>query len=118
MDISYQVQSIQGTRVIRVDASSFCMTDGSLIPNNIAGDYTKNLFVVSVNNAAYGKVTVNGSTPDNTVDYNAGTTLTLVAQAESGYEFVGWSNGETTATITVVTNGQPGGVMAIFKAQG
>lgn len=117
MDISYQVQSIQGTRVIRIDSSSFCMTDGALLPNNVAGDYTKNLFVVNTNDTKLGTVTVNGKAPENDTDYPANTTLNLVATATSTGEFVGWSNGETGASITVVTKGQPGGIMAIFKAK-
>lgn len=114
-DISYQVQSIQGVRVLNINASYFCMTTAALSPKPIAGDYTKNMFVVSVNDATMGKVTVNGSAPTNTEDYVANTSLALVATANEGYEFVQWSDGVTNATRTVVTKGQPGGVIAIFK---
>lgn len=115
MDITYQVQSIQGTRVLNINASYFCMTTGSLVPKAIAGDYTKDLFVVSVNAEEMGTVTVNGAAPDNTVGYAANTSLELAASAKSGYEFVMWSDGVTSATRTVVTKGQPGGLIAIFK---
>ena len=115
MDITYQVQSIQGTRVLNINASYFCMTTGSLVPKDIAGDYTKDLFVVSVNDATLGSVTVNGSEPDNTIGYAANTSLELKATALSGAQFVMWSDGVTSATRTVVTKGQPGGVIAIFK---
>ena len=115
MDITYQVQSIQGTRVLNINSSYFCMTTGALAPKDIAGDYTKDLFVVSANDAAMGTVTVNGAAPDNTVGYAANTSLELAASAKSGYEFVQWSDGVTSATRTVVTKGQPGGVIAIFK---
>lgn len=115
MDISYQVQSIQGVRVLNINASYFCMTTASLMPKPIAGDYTKDLFVVSVNDATMGSVTVNGATPDNSVGYTANTSLELAASAQSGYEFVMWSDGVTNATRTVVTKGQPGGLIAIFK---
>ena len=114
-DITYQVQSIQGTRVLNINASYFCMTTGSLVPKAIAGDYTKDLFVVSVNDATLGSVTVNGSEPDNTIGYAANTSLELKATALSGAQFVMWSDGVTSATRTVVTKGQPGGVIAIFK---
>ena len=115
MDITYQVQSIQGTRVLNINSSYFCMTTGALAPKDIAGDYTKDLFVVSANDAAMGTVTVNGATPDNTVGYAANTSLELAASAKSGYEFVQWSDGVTSATRTVVTKGHPGGLIAIFK---
>ena len=114
-DINYQVQSIQGTRVLNINASYFCMTTGSLVPKDIAGDYTKDLFVVSVNDEALGSVTVGGNAPDNTVGYAANTSLELKATAKSGGAFVMWSDGVTSATRTVVTKGQPGGVIAIFK---
>ena len=114
-DISFQVQSIQATRVINVNASSFCMSDGSLLPNDCAGDYTKDVYVVSSNDETLGAVTVDGAKPDNEKDYVAGTSLTLKATATATGEFVCWSTGETAAEITVVTKGQPGGKFAIFK---
>ena len=93
------------------------MSNGSLVPNDLAGDYTKDVFVVTANDATLGSVTVNGSTPDNTVGYAANTTLELVATATGTGEFVSWSDGDTHATRTVVTKGQPQGLMAIFKAK-
>ena len=90
------------------------MSNGSLAPNDLAGDYTKNLFVVTVNDATLGSVTVNGAAPDNTKDYDSNVTLTLKATATGG-TFVGWSDGVTTEERTYVTKGQPAGLTAIFK---
>jgi hypothetical protein len=101
--------------VLNINSSYFCMTTGSLQPKAIAGDYTEDLFVVSVNAEEMGTVTVNGAAPDNTVGYAANTSLELAASAKSGYEFVMWSDGVTSATRTVVTKGQPGGLIVIFK---
>ena len=115
LDIFFQPQSVQGVRVVNISPSSFCMSNGSLAPNDVAGDYTKDVFVVGVNADEMGTVTVNGAAPDNTVGYAANTSLELAASAKSGYEFVMWSDGVTSATRTVVTKGQPGGVIAIFK---
>ena len=114
LDIFFQPQSVQGVRVVNISPSSFCMSNGSLAPNDLAGDYTKDVFVVTSNDATLGTVTVNGATPDNTVGYAAGTTLTLKATASEGV-FQGWSDGVTTAERSVVTKGQPEGLMAIFK---
>lgn len=116
-DISYQVQSVQGTRVVNVNPSAFCMTDAALTPVAGAGDYTEDVFAVSVNDGALGSVTVNGAEPDNTKGYPANTTLTLKATASASGEFVRWSNGKTDAEITVVTKGYPDGITAIFKAK-
>jgi hypothetical protein len=68
-----------------------------------------------VNIAAAGSVTVNGEAPDNTKDYPANTTLTLVATANNNYVFDRWSDGVTTASRTVVTKGMPEALTAIFK---
>jgi hypothetical protein len=64
-----------------------------------------------------GSVTVNGQAPDNNKEYPANTTLTLVATPETGYVVNKWSDGVTTATRTVVTNGNPGALPAFFKVQ-
>lgn len=116
-DISFQVQSVQGTRVLNVNPSHFCMTDAPLAPVKGAGDYTKDTYSVVSSDSAFGTVTVNGAAPDNTKGYAPNTTLELVATATAEGEFVRWSNGQTAATITVVTKGQPEGVVAIFKAK-
>ena len=113
-DIAFQPQAIQGVRVLNIASSYFCMSNGSLAPNAVAGDYTKNLFVVTVNDPTLGSVTVNGVAPDNTKDYDSNVTLTLKATATGG-TFVGWSDGVTTEERTYVTKGQPAGLTAIFK---
>ena len=117
-DISFQVQSVQGCRVKNVNSSVFVMSDGSLTYRSLSGDYTKNSYVVLSNNDQLGTVTVNGSAPDNTQEYEAGVTLALVATAAAGAEFVAWSNGATTASISVTTRGIPEAITAIFKASG
>ncbi|MBR1377981.1 MAG: hypothetical protein IJ557_02500 [Bacteroidaceae bacterium] len=115
-EVLIQVQAKYGTRVLNVNSYAFCMSDGSLAYRALSGDYRKDTFTVLSNNTTLGNVSVNGADPDNTKEYEAGTTLTLVATAESGGEFVKWSNGATAATITVVTKGQPEAITAIFKA--
>lgn len=115
LDIFFQAQSVQGVRVLNIAPSSFCMSNGPLVPNDLAGDYTKDVFVVTTNDETMGTVTVNGAAPDNTVGYAANTSLELVASAKSGAEFMMWSDGVTSATRIVVTKGQPSGLMAIFK---
>jgi len=116
-DISFQVQSIQGTRVVNVNPSHFCMTDAPLAPIAGAGDYTADTYSVVSSDATLGTVTVNGAAPDNTKGYAPNTTLTLKATATAAGEFVRWSNGQVADEITVVTKGQPDGVVAIFKAK-
>lgn len=115
-EIQFQVQSVQGTRVLNVNSSVFCMSNGTLSHRSLSGDYTKDTYTVVANDSALGTVTVNGAAPDNTKDYVQGTTLALVATAKTGATFVAWSNGATSKSISVVTKGQPEAIVAIFKA--
>lgn len=116
-DITFQIQSIQGCRIININPSSYCETTDQLtVPGENAGDYQKDTYTVSVNDNSMGSVTVDGSAPDNTKEYAANSVLALVATAKSGYDFVKWSDGVTTASRSVITKGQPDGIMAIFKA--
>lgn len=117
-DITFQVQSVQGTRVLNVNGSVFAMSDGTLTYRSLSGDYTKNSFVVLSSNPELGSVTVNGSAPDNTKEYAGGVTLALVAIPAAGAEFVAWSNGSTNTSISVTTRGIPEAITAIFKASG
>lgn len=115
-DISWQVQSIQGTRVLNVNPSNFCMTDATLTAISASGDYKKNVFVVTSNDTTMGTVaaTVGGVATTNTTDHLAGTTLVITATKTGTNVFKGWSNGSTENPITVVTKGQPEGLVAIF----
>lgn len=115
LDLQIQVQSVQGCRVVNVNPNAFCMTDAAIEGEYWSGDYQKDTFAVAVNIKGAGTVTVDGTTPDNTKDYAANTTITLAATAAEGYEFVKWSDNNTSATRTVVTTGQPGALVAIFK---
>lgn len=121
-EISWQIQSAQGTRVLNVNASNFCMSDAALTAVGAAGDYKVNTFTVTANDTTNGEVKVNDATPDNTKDYPAGTILTLKASVKtasaSTHEFVKWSNGKTDAEITVVTTGMPESIIATFAAKG
>ena len=113
--VIFQVQGIIGVRVNNITNSCFCMSNGSLAPRPIAGDYVKNVFVVTSNDKTLGTVTVNSAQPDNTKDYAAGTTLTLKATATEAGQFECWGDGDRNETKTVVTNGFPGAIMAIFS---
>ncbi len=117
-DISFQVQSIQGCRVINVNPNAYCESNGTLtIPDENAGDYQKDTYTVSVNSDTMGSVKVDGAAPDDTKEYAAGAVISLEATAKTGYVFVKWSDGVTTASRSVIAKGQPDGMMAIFTAQ-
>ena len=115
-EIQFQVQSVQGTRVLNVNSSVFCMSNGTLTHRSLSGDYTKDTYIVLSSDTTLGTVTVNGAAADNTKNYAQGTTLSLAATPKTGASFVKWSNGATAQNITVVTKGQPEAITAIFKA--
>lgn len=113
-DIFWQIQTIMGTRVLQVAPHAFVMNDGSIQSDIWRGDYEKTSYSAVSNDTTLGTVSVS---PDPTNgEYAAGTTLTLTATPKADAEFVKWSNGATTASITVVTKGRPEGIVAIFKS--
>lgn len=116
-DVFFQPQSAQGTRVFNISASAFAVTDDSMSPIGVSGDYTTANCSVLTNNAEWGTVTVDGK-EQGSEDYPAGTTLALVATATSAGQFVKWSDGNTNATRNYVTNGSLETVVAIFQAKG
>lgn len=117
LDVVWQLQSVQGTRVVNVNPSDFAMSTGSLTPGVVwQGDYQKNTFFVGFD-ATMGKVKVGGSyiTASESKEYSVGTTIQLEAEALASHEFVAWSNGATTPTITITMPDAPDGISAIFK---
>ena len=116
-DIFFQVQSAQGTRVVRIDEAAMAITDAPLAPADLSSDYYEDIYSVLPNDAALGKVQVDGEDVTEQKAYEAGTTLTLKAVALDGAKFVRWSNGMTDAEIKVVTKGQLESIVAYFVAE-
>lgn len=120
LDVVWQIQSVQGTRVVNVNPSDFAISTGTLTPGDLwLGDYTKNTFFVGFDESM-GKVSINSVAMKNgeSKEYAAGTALALKAEALASHEFVGWSNGSKQAEITVTMLDVPMGLTAIFKATG
>lgn len=116
-DVFFQPQSAQGTRVFNISASAFAITDASMSPIGVSGDYTTANCSVLTNKAEWGTVTVNDQ-EQGSEDYPARTTLQLVATATEAGEFVEWSDGVTEPSRNYVTKGSLETVVAIFKAKG
>lgn len=114
-DISFQIQMIAGCRILRVNAAHFVTNGGTIENTYFSGDYQKDSFTVVANDDTMGTVAVSPA-PTNG-EYAKGTTLTLTATAKTGYRFVKWTGATdaTTATASVVTNGQPQAAVAIFE---
>ena len=96
-------------------SSAFVMTNGSIAENVINGDYTNSKLVVNVDPNAGGTVTVNGEAYTEPVEFAANDIITLVATPAEGKHFKSWSNGKTTATITVTATGLPMALTAFFE---
>ena len=112
-DIIFQIQGIYGTRVLNILPSHF-VTNGGVIEDCIwQGDYKKDSYTAVPNDPEKGTVTISPAAVDG--EYAKGTTLTLTAAAKTGAIFKNWSNGATTAQITVVKGEGPEGIVAIFE---
>ena len=114
--ITFQIQGIFGTRILRIEAPFFCTNGGTIEDKYWSGDYQKDSFTVVANNAEYGVVAVSPAPVNG--EYAKGTTLTITATPKTGYKFVRWmgASNATTATANVVTKGQPESAVAIFEA--
>ena len=119
-DIIFQIQTIAGCMVRNIVKSNFVTNGGTIENTYTSGDYNKDAFVAIANDESKGEVSIlNGSTPVvSGSEVEKGTTLTLTAEPKTGYVFDKWSDGRTTATISVVATGDPQGFVAFFKAQG
>lgn len=115
-DIIFQIESIQGTRVLNPFASAFCMTDGSIHENVLGGDYQSSSLSVSFN-AEQGSVKVNGAAYEAGIQYAPNDIIELEAEAKEGYKFAGWSNGKTDKKISLVASGMPMAVVALFVSE-
>ncbi len=114
-DVVFQIQSIQGTRLMNPLASAFVLSSGAIAENVVNGDYTDSKLVITVDPVGKGSVTVNGSAYTEAQDFAANTILTLMATPADGYKFKAWSNGKTTATISVTATGLPMALTAFFE---
>lgn len=115
-DVIFQIQSIQGTRLMNPLPSAFVMNNGSIRENVINGDYTNQKLIVTADNTM-GAVKVNGQAYTTPAEFAPNSIITLKAEPKAGYRFVSWSNGKTDAEITITATGMPMAVTAIFAAE-
>lgn len=114
-DIIFQVQSIQGCRILNPLSSSFAVSTAAITDKLLPGDYQKANLVVTSNDEKLGTVQVDGAKNDPTKEYAPNTSVTLKAVKTGTNKFVRWSNGKTEEQITIVTDGYPMALMAIFS---
>lgn len=112
-DVIFQIQSIQGTRLMSPLSSTFVMSDGSIAQNVVNGDYTNSKLVVSVDGE--GSVKVNGAAYTEAAEFAVNDVIELEAVPASGKTFKAWSNGKTDAKISITASGMPMAVTAFFE---
>ena len=117
-DMVMQIQGLFGAMIVDVNARSFVTNGGTIEMSFNSGDYQKDAVTVVANDAELGEVAIsnNGTAVESGEEVAKGTTLTLTATPKDGAEFVKWSNGSTQNPTSVVTTGDPMGIVAIFKA--
>ena len=119
-NLAIQIQMIAGCRIANPLASAFVTNGGTVEDSYASSDYLKDAFYASANDSKMGTVAIkNGQTDvESGTEVAKGTPLTLTATAETGYEFVKWSNGSTANPTSVVTTGDPQAITALFKKSG
>ena len=74
-------------------------------PVSLISAYQIQSFNVSVSAGSNGTVSVNGTPGNYSQTVNYGTTLTIEATGNTGYDFTQWSDGDTNATRTITVTG-------------
>ena len=118
-DMVFQIQSLFGVALVDITARAFVTNGGVNEGVFDSGDYQADSVTVTANDSTLGTVTIkNGDTPvENGSEVDPGITLTLTATPATGKVFKKWSNGQTNATINIVTTGDPMYFTAIFAAE-
>lgn len=118
-DMVFQIQSLFGVVIKDPTSRAFVTNDGVNEGVFDSGDYQADAVTVTANDPKLGTVTIkNGNTPvENGSEVEPGVTLTLTATPATGKTFVKWSNGQTNATINIVTTGDPMYFTAIFAGE-
>ena len=96
-------------------SSAFAVSTAAITDKLLPGDYQKANLVVTSNDEKLGTVQVDGAKNDPTKEYAPNTSVTLKAVKTGTNKFVRWSNGKTEEQITIVTDGYPMALMAIFS---
>jgi len=118
-DMVFQIQSLFGVVIKDPTARAFVTNGGTDEGTFDSGDYQADAVTVTANDSTLGTVSIkNGDTPvENGSEVDPGVTLTLTATPAQGKSFVKWSNGQTAATINIVTTGDPMYFTAIFAGE-
>lgn len=110
-DVIFQIQSIQGCRILNPLASSFAVTNGSISSNPISGDRVKSSISVLAKKDELSKITINGvdaeSAESATQSVSEFSINTVQVTPAAGYTFQRWNNGSTDNPISVVATGFP-----------
>ena len=116
-DVIFQIQSIQGARVMNPLSSAICVSNGDIKENVTSGDYSNSRLIIEYDNQK-GSVEVNGEAYTEVKEFAPMSILTIKATAKSGYKFVQWSNGKKDAQITITTTGMPTVLTPVFEVNG
>lgn len=122
-DISFQIQSIQGSGIKSFLRSALAVSDGTLVaPEYVAGDYDNTKLVVTLagtdGQKPDGTVKVNSTAYTKPLDTTPNQILTLEAADGTNYKFDSWSNGKKDKKIQLTATGMNMGITAFFKKNG
>ncbi len=110
-DVIFQIQSIQGCRIVNPLSSAFAVTNGSITSNPLSGDGVESSITILAQEGEVSKITINGEevTDKNSVTKKVAdkSINTVEVTAAEGYEFKRWNNGATANPLNVVATGFP-----------
>lgn len=113
-DIVFQIQSIQGARILNPLSSAFAVSDNTIEENVVAGDYDNSLLTIAVTGS--GKVEVNGADYTVAKEFAPNDVIKLKAIPDIGKTFTKWDDGTTDAERTISATGFPMALSATFSA--
>lgn len=114
-EVVFQIQSIQGTRVLNPFSSTFAMTNGSISSNPFAGDFNGSKLYVNADATECVSIKVNDEVYTTPKDFDANAIIKIEATAATGYTFQQWSNGSTANPLSITATGMPIALTALFK---
>lgn len=122
-DLSFQIQSMQGSGIKSFLRSALAVSDGTLVaPEYVAGDYDNTKLVVTLagtdGQEPDGTVKVNSTAYTKPLDTTPNQILTLEAADGTNYKFDSWSNGKKDKKIQLTATGMNMGITAFFKKNG
>jgi hypothetical protein len=113
--LGFQINGAATMRIRDYDPMVFACNDAVNTIDATPGSYTSDIFTATSSDAAEGSVTIISGQKDL---YQDGDIITIKAEPEDGYKFVGWSNKATANPLNYTFGGGVVNLKAMFEEEG